>query len=213
MNRRTWTLAIIATALWLLSPARGDGLPRGDARAEGFAPEALARIGAMLDDAVSRRQIAGGAALVARRGKVVYLADPADIKALRRHVRTQIARTVGEFSRFGAPDHVVATSKTFKQLARMAGAAPSAEGLYVPRRLFRADLSEWIGKLARMPSAERAQLPGVSVGLGARVLHEPLTVRVLIGMAIVLIGIALSRRRAAARPVAVDTTLAPVEAA
>ncbi len=45
-----------------------------------------------------------------------------DVRALRRHVRTEIARTVGEFSRFGAPDHVVATSKTFKQLARLAGA-------------------------------------------------------------------------------------------
>ena len=54
--------------------ARGDGLPRGDARAEGFAPEALQRIGAMLDNAVGRREIAGGAALVARRGKIVYLA-------------------------------------------------------------------------------------------------------------------------------------------
>ncbi|CAM5687901.1 Ppx/GppA family phosphatase OS=Streptomyces tendae OX=1932 GN=F3L20_02065 PE=3 SV=1 [Streptomyces tendae] len=45
-----------------------------------------------------------------------------DVRALRRHVRTEIARTVGEFSRFGPPDHVVATSKTFKQLARLAGA-------------------------------------------------------------------------------------------
>ncbi len=45
-----------------------------------------------------------------------------EVRALRRHVRTEIARTVGEFSRFGAPDHVVATSKTFKQLARLAGA-------------------------------------------------------------------------------------------
>lgn len=50
-------------------------------------------------------------------------ADPDDVKALRRHARAQIARTVGEFARFGAPDHVVATSKTFKQLARLAGAA------------------------------------------------------------------------------------------
>lgn len=45
--------------------------------------------------------------------------EPDAIRALRRHVRAQIARTVGEFSRFGAPDHVVATSKTFKQLARL----------------------------------------------------------------------------------------------
>ena len=58
----------------LLAAASADGLPRGDAQAEGFAPEALARIGQMLDETVARRQIAGGAALVARNGKVVYLA-------------------------------------------------------------------------------------------------------------------------------------------
>jgi drug/metabolite transporter (DMT)-like permease len=39
-------------------------------------------------------------------------------------------------------------------------------------------------------------LPVVSVGLGALALHEPLSVRVLIGMAVVLVGIALSRRKA-----------------
>jgi CubicO group peptidase (beta-lactamase class C family) len=58
----------------LLAAGSAEGLPRGDAKAEGFAPEALARIGKILDDSVARRQIAGGAALVARNGKVVYLA-------------------------------------------------------------------------------------------------------------------------------------------
>lgn len=46
-------------------------------------------------------------------------ADADAVKSLRQDVRAQIARTVGEFSRFGRPDHVVATSKTFKQLARI----------------------------------------------------------------------------------------------
>ena len=89
--------------------------------------------------------------------------DEATVRALRRHVRAQIARTVGEFSRFGSPDHVVATSKTFRQLARIAGAARSAEGLYVQRELSRASLEEWVPKLARMTYAQRAALPGVSV--------------------------------------------------
>lgn len=90
--------------------------------------------------------------------------DPADIKALRRHVRAQIARTVGEFSRFGAPDHVVATSKTFRQLARIAGAARSAEGLYVQRELKRRSLEDWVPQLAAMTAEQRAELPGVSEG-------------------------------------------------
>ena len=96
--------------------------------------------------------------------------DEAAVRALRRHVRAEIGKVVGDLVRYGRPDRVCASSKTFKQLARMAGAAPSAEGPYVPRRLFRADLSEWIGKLARMSSAERATLPGVSVGRARQLL-------------------------------------------
>ncbi|MFG2960259.1 Ppx/GppA family phosphatase [Streptomyces sp. NPDC048291] len=87
-----------------------------------------------------------------------------DIRALRRHVRAEIARTVGEFSRFGAPDHVVATSKTFKQLARIAGAARSADGLYVQRELKRGSLQTWVPRLAAMTTAQRSALPGVSEG-------------------------------------------------
>jgi exopolyphosphatase/guanosine-5'-triphosphate,3'-diphosphate pyrophosphatase len=97
-------------------------------------------------------------------------ADPADVKALRRHVRAQIARTVGEFSRSGAPDHVVATSKTFKQLARLAGAARSADGLYVQRELKRKSLEDWVPQLAAMTTAERSELPGVSEGRAGQLL-------------------------------------------
>ncbi|MCY0927139.1 Ppx/GppA phosphatase family protein [Streptomyces sp. H27-H1] len=90
--------------------------------------------------------------------------DQADMRALRRHVRAQIARTVGEFSRFGTPDRVVATSKTFKQLARIAGAARSTEGLYIQRYLTRKSLEEWVPRLAAMTTAQRSALPGVSEG-------------------------------------------------
>ncbi|MFJ8957688.1 Ppx/GppA family phosphatase [Streptomyces sp. NPDC102381] len=97
-------------------------------------------------------------------------ADPDDVKALRRHARAQIARTVGEFARFGAPDHVVATSKTFKQLARLAGAARSAEGLYVQRELKRKSLEDWVPQLAAMTVEERSELPGVSEGRAGQLL-------------------------------------------
>ncbi|MCH0540757.1 Ppx/GppA family phosphatase [Streptomyces sp. MUM 203J] len=96
--------------------------------------------------------------------------DPADVKALRRHVRAAIARTVGEFARFGKPDHVVATSKTFKQLARIAGAPGSGEGLYVERVLSRASLEGWVPKLASMTAEQRRALPGVSVGRAGQLL-------------------------------------------
>ncbi|MCF3137351.1 Ppx/GppA phosphatase family protein [Streptomyces olivochromogenes] len=96
--------------------------------------------------------------------------SPDSIRALRRHVRAEIARTVGEFSRSGTPDHVVATSKTFKQLARIAGAARSADGLYVQRELKRESLESWVPRLAGMTTAERGQLPGVSEGRSAQLI-------------------------------------------
>ncbi|MER6631914.1 Ppx/GppA phosphatase family protein [Streptomyces sp. NPDC000987] len=95
---------------------------------------------------------------------------PDAVRALRRHVRAEIARTVGEFSRFGAPDHVVATSKTFKQLARIAGAARSTDGLYVQRELKRESLEAWVPRLAGMTVAQRAELPGVSEGRAGQLL-------------------------------------------
>lgn len=96
--------------------------------------------------------------------------DPAQVKALRRHVRARIARSVGEFTRLGRPDHVVATSKTFKQLARIAGAARSTEGLYAQRALTRKSLEEWVPKLAAMTAEQRVGLPGVSEGRAAQLL-------------------------------------------
>ncbi|MBT2446614.1 Ppx/GppA family phosphatase [Streptomyces sp. ISL-43] len=95
---------------------------------------------------------------------------PEAVRALRRHVRAQIARTVGEFSRFGTPDRVVATSKTFKQLARIAGAARSADGLYVQRDLTRKSLEEWVPRLAAMTTDQRSVLPGVSEGRSSQLL-------------------------------------------
>jgi exopolyphosphatase/guanosine-5'-triphosphate,3'-diphosphate pyrophosphatase len=95
---------------------------------------------------------------------------PEDVRALRKHVRAEIARAVAEFSRLGPPDHVVGTSKTFRQLARIAGAARSAEGLYVPRRLARKSLEEWVPRLAGMTAEARSHLPGVSDGRARQLL-------------------------------------------
>ncbi|MEU4494334.1 Ppx/GppA family phosphatase [Streptomyces sp. NBC_00210] len=96
--------------------------------------------------------------------------DPQDVRALRRHVRAEIARVVGEFNRLGRPDHVVATSKTFRQLARIAGAARSTEGLYVQRELSRKSLQEWVPKLSSMTVEQRKELPGVSEGRARQLL-------------------------------------------
>ncbi|MCP2352350.1 Ppx/GppA phosphatase family protein [Nonomuraea roseoviolacea] len=100
-----------------------------------------------------------------------FTADPPpadEVRALRRHVRAEIARTVRDVVRNGESTCAVATSKTFKQLARVAGAAPSSEGVYASRSLSRQDLAHWAGKLTTMDTATRAALPGVSPGRAAQ---------------------------------------------
>ena len=70
--------------------------------------------------------------------------------------------TPGNLLRPGAPDRAAATSKTFRSLARICGAAPSGDGPLVPRVLELETLSDWIPKLMDMSDDELADLPGVS---------------------------------------------------
>ena len=84
------------------------------------------------------------------------------VRKLRKMIRAEIAREAGTALRGGHPDHAVATSKTFRSLARVCGAAPSAEGPMVRRTLPADVLAKKIPDLVRMPLAEKAQLPGVS---------------------------------------------------
>jgi exopolyphosphatase/guanosine-5'-triphosphate,3'-diphosphate pyrophosphatase len=93
-----------------------------------------------------------------------------DVRGLRKHVRTEIARQVRAVSMAGTPDRVVGSSKTFRSLARVAGAAPSSEGPYVRRRLRAEDLRDWIPKIAEMAAARRCDLPGVSVARAPQLL-------------------------------------------
>ncbi|EKU45431.1 MULTISPECIES: Ppx/GppA phosphatase family protein [Brevibacterium] len=96
--------------------------------------------------------------------------DAEDIHRLRKYARAQIGRIAGEINRVGTPDHVVGSSKTFRSLARIAGAAPSGDGIYVPRKLFRRDLPGIIDTLSARTPAERATLPGVSEARAGQVL-------------------------------------------
>ena len=62
----------------------------------------------------------------------------------------------------GAPDLVAATSKTFRTLARLTGAAPYSAGLQVPRQLTRDGLDQLVGFISRIESSALAELRGVS---------------------------------------------------
>jgi len=92
-----------------------------------------------------------------------------EIKALRKHVKNSLE---SDFSHLLSSefDHAVATSKTFRQLARLDGAAPSSEGQRVKRDLTLEGLNKWVPKIAEMNYAQRAQLPGISVGRAEQLL-------------------------------------------
>ena len=62
----------------------------------------------------------------------------------------------------GTPQLVAATSKTFRTLARLTGAAPYSAGLQVPRELTLDGLDQLVGFVARIESAALAELRGVS---------------------------------------------------
>ena len=88
-----------------------------------------------------------GAARLARQYFGDERPDADSLKSLRKSIRAQIARDAGHLLRAGTPDHAAATSKTFRSLARICGAAPSSDGPLVPRHL---------------PPEELSDLPGVS---------------------------------------------------
>lgn len=92
------------------------------------------------------------------------------VKELRRHVRTEIGAVVGDLLRAGPFERAVGTSKTFRSLARIAGAAPRSDGPYVPRQLRRDDVARWAQKMAEMKPEQRAELPGVSAGRAEQIL-------------------------------------------
>jgi exopolyphosphatase/guanosine-5'-triphosphate,3'-diphosphate pyrophosphatase len=87
---------------------------------------------------------------------------PDEIRTLRRQIRAEIARDAGNLLRAGTPDHAAATSKTFRSLGRICGAAPSGDGPLVSRTLALEQLTEWIPRLVEMSSSELKVLPGVS---------------------------------------------------
>ncbi len=84
------------------------------------------------------------------------------LNALRDHVEAELAEPVKRLLASAAPDRVGATSKTFRTLARLAGAAPSSAGPRVPRVLTRNGLRQVTALISRMSSSDLAELDGVS---------------------------------------------------
>ena len=84
----------------------------------------------------------------------------AQVESVREYARSVLATQ--DLSGLEGWDQAAATSKTFRSLARLAGAAPSSRGLWAPRSLTRNGLRQVLAFIQRIPSASLAELDGVS---------------------------------------------------
>jgi exopolyphosphatase/guanosine-5'-triphosphate,3'-diphosphate pyrophosphatase len=107
-----------------------------------------------------------------RMAREILKGDPpstASLERLREHADAQVAKAASKIANSGW-DKPVATSKTFRTLARLAGAAPSAAGPRVNRRLTRTGLHQVLAFIRRMPSSALAEIDGVSAGRAHQIL-------------------------------------------
>ncbi len=85
-----------------------------------------------------------------------------ELANLRDYIVEQLEGPARMLSTAGLPDRVVGTSKTFRSLARLTGAAPSSAGLRARRTLTDAGLRQVIAFISRMSADDLAELEGVS---------------------------------------------------
>jgi exopolyphosphatase/guanosine-5'-triphosphate,3'-diphosphate pyrophosphatase len=78
------------------------------------------------------------------------------------HAKDVLKSSVKKLGGLGKPDLVAATSKTFRTLARLTGAAPYSAGLQTPRQLTLEGLDQLVGFVSRIESSALAELRGVS---------------------------------------------------
>ncbi len=84
------------------------------------------------------------------------------INMLRDYIDAELAGPAEQFRAMGEPSLAVGTSKTFRSLARLTGAAPSSAGPFVRRTLTAPGLRQLIAFISRMTAADRAELEGIN---------------------------------------------------
>ncbi len=85
-----------------------------------------------------------------------------EIDVLRQHLDAQLEPVARKLRRVGEPELAVGTSKTFRSLARLTGAAPSSAGPRTRRVLTDVGLRQLAAFITRMSSEDLAELEGVS---------------------------------------------------
>lgn len=84
------------------------------------------------------------------------------INLLRDFIDAELVDAAKDLRSYGEARVAAGTSKTFRTLARLTGAAPSSAGPYVQRTLTAPGLRQLIAFISRMTAADRAELEGVS---------------------------------------------------
>ena len=84
------------------------------------------------------------------------------VNMLRDYIDAELADATAQLRDRGPAGLAVGTSKTFRTLARLTGAAPPSEGPFVKRSLTAPGLRQLIAFISRMTAADRADLEGVS---------------------------------------------------
>lgn len=97
-------------------------------------------------------------------------AEPSAYKSLNRRLIQGLSKTRRELSRFGAPDMVVGSSKTFRMLARATEGEYTSSLPRATRVLTLSALDDLVDRLKVMPVADRVKLNGVKVERADQVL-------------------------------------------
>ena len=101
-----------------------------------------------------------------------------EVEALIEYAEKTLDRPVRAL-RSGGWDRVVATSKTLRSLARLAGAAPSGAGPLVQRSLTLNGVHQVLGFIRHIPSGKLADMDGVSASRAHQLLAGAVVAEVL----------------------------------
>ena len=106
--------------------------------------------------------VPAGAGRVTTRFLPEGTATPEELEEVRRQVRRILEPMVEAFPKSKHPNHAVGTSKTFRSLARLAGAVLRQPGREDTMIMTREQLEDWIPRLAAIEPEQRVALPGIT---------------------------------------------------
>jgi exopolyphosphatase/guanosine-5'-triphosphate,3'-diphosphate pyrophosphatase len=114
------------------------------------------------EDPALALSVPAGAGRITRELLPEGMANNKELESVRSEVRAIMEPIAKAFDGEKSPDHAVATSKTFRSLARLAGnnvRTPSGDSWIMTRD----QLDDWIPRLAAISPEQRVALPGITM--------------------------------------------------